>query len=75
MVRLRWLAWVTLLLGLAPSGCCKWAEHWCPNCHNTPTAYSAAPACCPVGCVPACPPGCVPSPAASTWQQPVPTCR
>ncbi len=71
MKRIGLLGGAALLLGMS-SGCCWWADHWCPQ-RNYPAAYApppAAPVCCqpvPQPCQP-CPPGCAPSGYAPTWQ-------
>jgi hypothetical protein len=61
MMRMRRLAWLVMFLGLASSGCCWWADHTCPNCHNqmanqSPPVYYSQP-CCPQYANPCCPVG------------------
>ncbi len=82
MMRMRGLIWIALFLGLSSSGCCWWADKWCP--HNTPACYPAAPMYYAppsnvpnVPCVPCCPPGTTTGYPTTTWQQPVgnPGCR
>ncbi len=82
MERMRWLALATILLGMTASGCCYWADKWCPQHHTPPpVAYQAAPACAPAcapappnctPCIPVCPPGTTTGYPATTWQKPVP---
>lgn len=52
----RYLVLAMLVIGLlTSSGCCWWADHWCPHpvqaCAPPPGYYQAAPAC---GCAPPC---------------------
>ena len=53
------LAIWAILVGMASAtGCCRWADRWCPQ-HQAP-----AQCCVPMQCVPAqcsCPPGTVPA--------------
>jgi hypothetical protein len=44
---------------LSSSGCCWWADKWCPQSHYTAPAYSTYPA-CPQQCCPPPPPPCQP---------------
>lgn len=48
-----------LVLGLS-SGCCWWADRWCPQRHYAPAAYAPAPACYPAPAAPVCCQPCVP---------------
>jgi hypothetical protein len=71
MARMRVLWLGVLLAGLGSSGCCWWADKWCPN-RQYPAAYPSG-VCCPPPC---CPP-CVPYtptttgyPTNTTWSRP-----
>jgi len=52
-----WAAVVVLALAAMNSGCCKWAENWCPHspppCQPQCQPYcQPAPQCCPTGPAP-----------------------
>ena len=53
MIRMRWLGLIGGLL-VTSSGCCWWADKWCPQSHYAqPTCYPAPQCCQP--CVPYAP--------------------
>jgi hypothetical protein len=83
MAKVRLLTWAALLLSLGSSGCCWWADKWCPQSHAAPQCYApppaTAPACQPY--VPACQPyvppcqpvagyPAAPGSGAPAWNQP-----
>jgi hypothetical protein len=45
MSRMRWLGLVGGLM-LTSSGCCWWADKWCPQSHCAQPACYPAPQCC-----------------------------
>jgi hypothetical protein len=71
MSKMRWPGLLSGLLLLTSSGCCWWADKWCPQSHYAQPAY-AAPACCQP-CVPytPCAPVAQPGPAGyPAWTPP-----
>lgn len=57
----RLAIWAILTGTLALTGCCRWAERWCPPpAHAYPPPVAAASPCCVPATV-CCPPGTVPA--------------
>ena len=58
MSRMRWLGLVGGLM-LTSSGCCWWADKWCPQSHYAPPAYYPTGQCCQpcTPCTPVAQPG------------------
>jgi hypothetical protein len=77
MIRMRWLGLIGGLL-LTSSGCCWWADKWCPQSHCAasppPQACYPAPQCCQP-CTPCTPYAPVAQPGPSGYQAwtPAPT--
>lgn len=75
MKRMCVLGGVALWAALSASGCCWWADRWCPQ-RGYPSAYAAPayapaqPVCCQP-CVPVCAPGQTTGyPTQQSWSRP-----